>query len=67
MNSSLSNDKWAAKRKQLGKGSKLLLNTEISDSYPESFNEGCIDAGTALLAERIRNIWRGPDDPAWAE
>jgi len=67
MNSSLSNGRWTAKRKQLGKGSKLLLNAEIIDSYSESFDEGCIDARTALLAERIRAIWRGPSDAAWAD
>jgi hypothetical protein len=65
MNSSLSNGKWAAKLKELRKRSKLLLNGEIIDSYPESFDEGCIDARTALLAERIRDIWPGPDDPGW--
>jgi len=66
MNTALSNSKWSVKRKELGKGSKLLLNGEILDRYAESFDEQCIDARTQLLAQRVCKIWPGPAHSGWA-
>ena len=65
MNTALSNSKWSVKRKELGKGSKLLLNGEILDEYADSFDEQCIDARTQLLAQRVCKIWPGPAHPGW--
>jgi len=67
MNTALSNSKWPAKRKHLGKGSKLLLNAEILETYAESFDEQCIDARTLVLAQRICGIWSGPEASSWVD
>jgi hypothetical protein len=64
LNSSLSNSAWAKKRDALNKHSKLLLNVELIDRYPEVFDESAIDERTTLLASRICAIWPGPDT-AW--
>jgi hypothetical protein len=60
MNASLSNSEWRVKQKALNQGSKLLLNTEVGQAYPEAFDETSIDARGEWLAERICSIWPRP-------
>ena len=61
LNSSLSNSAWPSKQKELNEHSKLLLNARLIDEYPDVFDEAAIDARGAWLADRIINIWPGPD------
>lgn len=63
LNSSLSNAVWQKKRSGLNKATRLLLNAELIEDYPDVFNEAAIDARSALLADRILALWPGPD--AW--
>lgn len=62
-NSALSNAAWPAKRKELNLHSKLLLNGQLIDRYPETFTEASIDERSASLGDRIIDIWPGPE--AW--
>lgn len=64
LNSAMSNSDWQTKKRELNKGSKLLLNTEILEAYPHAFTDGDIDARTSVLAGRICTIWQGPEH-AW--
>lgn len=61
LNSALSNSAWPVKQKELNKGSKLLLNARLIDEHPDVFDEAAIDARGAWLADRIVEIWPGPD------
>jgi hypothetical protein len=67
LNASLSNAAWPKKREELNRHSKLLLNVELIDRYPELFDETAIDERTRLLAERICSIWPGPQAEVWNE
>jgi hypothetical protein len=64
LNSALSNGAWEKKRQALNKHSKLLLNVELIEQYPEVFDESAIDKRTSLLAQRICDIWPGPSADA---
>jgi hypothetical protein len=63
LNSALSNAAWPKKRKELNKATRLLLNVELIEDHPESFDEAAIDARGVVLADRILALWPGPD--AW--
>lgn len=60
LNPSLSNSGWAKKRPALNKHSVLLVNRQIVDQNPETWDEGCIDSRSLQLAEQIVRIWPGP-------
>jgi hypothetical protein len=62
LNAALSNDAWPQKRKALNKVTRLLLNVELIDNYPDAFDEASIDQRSALLADRILALWPGPDN-----
>jgi Protein of unknown function DUF262/Protein of unknown function (DUF1524) len=64
MNSSLSNSAWPQKRQALNQHSKLLLNANLSEK-PE-WNLEQIDERTGWIADRIIEIWPGPDPASWA-
>lgn len=64
LNSSMSNGPWAQKRKDLNHHSKLLLNARLADQ--ETWDEDAIDERTTWLADRIVEIWPGPDEASWA-
>jgi hypothetical protein len=61
LNSAMSNSAWKAKQGELNKGSKLLLNQQLVERYPDVFDEKAIDERGEFLAERILLIWPGPD------
>lgn len=63
LNAAMSNSAWAVKRKELNKATRLLLNVELLDEYPEQFYESAIDARCDQLAQRLLKLWPGPD--AW--
>lgn len=63
LNAAMSNAAWKVKQREMNKGSKLLLNQHLVDSYPEVFDEDSIDERGAFLAEQVLQIWPGPD--AW--
>jgi hypothetical protein len=62
-NTALSNAAWKAKQQELNLHSKLLLNGRLIHDYPDTFDEAAIDARSAFLAQRMTEIWPGPD--AW--
>lgn len=64
LNSSMSNGPWEHKRKSLNEHSKLLLNVPLVDR--EVWDEDAIDERTAWLAERVIEIWPGPNPDRWA-
>lgn len=64
LNTAMSNAAWKVKQRELNKGSKLLINQHLVDSYPEVYDEESIDERGAFLAERVLQIWPGPD--AWS-
>lgn len=61
LNAELSNAAWAAKRQKLNAKTKLLLNVELLQAYPEAFDEDAIDERGRLLAQRICALWPDPD------
>ena len=63
LNSSLSNDPWAAKRAELAKHSKLELNALLIEH--DEWDEDRIAQRSAWLADQIGQIWPGPDDSRW--
>jgi hypothetical protein len=65
LNTALSNAPWAQKRTALNKESKLLLNVELIESYPDSFDEAAVEERGARLVERICAFWPGPEN--WQE
>jgi hypothetical protein len=65
LNASLSNSSWSTKRGALNKGSKLLINTEVVENHPVTFDEDAIDDRTRLLSDRICQIWPGPASSIW--
>lgn len=60
MNAHLSNSDWRVKQKAIFLHSKLLLNAELIERYPDLFDEAAIDERTAVLARRICEIWPRP-------
>lgn len=61
LNAALSNSAWPVKQKELNKGSILLLNARLIEEHPDAFDEAAIDARGAWLADRVVEIWPGPD------
>lgn len=59
LNSSLSNSAWTTKRTALNEHSKLLLNARLSER--ESWDEEAVEKRGAWLADRLIEIWPGPD------
>jgi hypothetical protein len=64
LNSSMSNGPWTQKRKDLNHHSKLLLNARLADR--QTWDEDAVDERTAWLADRVMEIWPGPDEASWA-
>jgi hypothetical protein len=64
-NSSLSNAPWAAKRAELNRHSRLLLNARVAAQ--ETWDEQAISERGAWLAERLVAIWPGPDLKGWTQ
>lgn len=63
LNSAMQNAAWTAKRPELNRHSRLLLNARL-DEY-DSFDEQAVDERGAWLISRILDIWPGPDSDAW--
>ena len=63
LNQALSNSAWFVKKKELNKYGRLLLNARLVEENPDVFDDDSIDRRGAFLAERIVDIWPGPD--AW--
>jgi hypothetical protein len=66
LNPALSNDPWAEKRGALAQHSALRLNAQLVHDHPDRFDEDCIDARSAALAESLIAEWPGPDGSDWA-
>ena len=64
-NSSLSNAPWAAKRLELNRHSRLLLNARVAER--ETWHEQAIVERGAWLAERLVRVWPGPDPQGWVQ
>jgi hypothetical protein len=60
VNSGMSNGPWPEKKQWMTLGSKLLLNSEILERWPEVFVDSDIDGRTSEQARRICSIWPGP-------
>jgi hypothetical protein len=63
LNSGLSNESWAVKRKALNAESKLLLNARVADH--DIWDEQSIDARGEWLAAELAKIWPGPGTKNW--
>lgn len=66
LNSAMSHASWPVKRQALVDHSLLLLNKRVVDHHPHSFTEKDIKARGAELADKILEIWPGPDSAEWA-
>ena len=64
LNTSLSNSAWPKKQKHLNEHSKLLLNARLVSQYGDRFDDDSIAERGAWLADRIIEIWPGPE--AWS-
>lgn len=56
----MSNSPWEQKRKHLNDHSKLLLNARLCAR--EVWDDNAIGEHTEWLADRILEIWPGPDE-----
>ena len=65
LNPALSNAPWADKRAGLAEHSALRLNARLVHEYPDRFDEDCIDARSAALADLLIGEWPGPDAIEW--
>ncbi|EHR63454.1 DUF262 domain-containing protein [Saccharomonospora cyanea] len=63
LNAAMSNSDWKTKRAALNQHSVLLLNSRLSRR--EEWNEEAIDERGEWLAQRLIDIWPGPDAPEW--
>jgi len=59
LNSALSNSPWLKKRAELNRHSVLLLNARLAER--DTWDESTIDAHGDWLAQRLAEIWPGPD------
>ncbi|MGE0026053.1 MAG: DUF262 domain-containing protein [Thermoleophilia bacterium] len=66
LNAALSNSAWRAKQKELNAHTRLFLNVDLIDRYGAGFGDEEIDERSAWLAEAIRRVWPGPEDPCWS-
>jgi hypothetical protein len=66
LNAALSNSAWPAKQKELNAHTRLFLNVDLIDRYGAGFGDEEIDERSAWLAEAIRRVWPGPEDPCWS-
>ncbi len=62
-NSSLSNAAWSAKRLELSRHSRLLLNARVAER--ETWDEQAISERGAWLAKQLVRIWPGPGARNW--
>lgn len=60
LNSSLSNQAWAAKRTRLSQHSLLLLNSELAAA--EAWDEQAIDARGVKLTAELKALWPSPTE-----
>lgn len=63
LNSALSNDPWAAKRKELAKHSKLQLNSLLIEN--DKWDESSIEARGIWMANEVDAVWPGPASDSW--
>ena len=63
LNKSLTNDPWAAKRTELSRHSRLVLNSLLVEN--ENWNEQQISRRSEWLAHRVDELWPGPDSAVW--
>lgn len=63
LNAALSNSAWTIKRGELNKHSRLLLNARLAER--DTWDEQAVDAHGAWLAQRLVEIWPGPDVANW--
>lgn len=63
LNAALSNDPWSAKKVELAKHSKLLLNGRLIEH--EVWDESSVDARGEWLADQVDAVWPGPEHSAW--
>lgn len=61
LNSAMSNAAWQTKQKEFNKYGTLLLNSRLVQERPDVFDEAAIDTRGEFLADRILEIWPGPD------
>ncbi len=57
MDMTLSNESWQSKQPELNRGSKLLMNADLTARYGVAFDEAAIDQRTTELAQRVCAIW----------
>ncbi|MCC6831907.1 MAG: DUF262 domain-containing protein [Thermoleophilia bacterium] len=67
LNAALSNGRWENKKKQLNSHTRLFLNVDILDRYPDAFDESAIEERSTWLADAICRIWPGPGDGCWTD
>jgi len=65
LNPALSNAPWADKRAALAEHSALRMNARLVHDYPNRFDEGCVDARGATLADLLIGEWPGPSAVEW--
>lgn len=63
LNSAMSNAPWQRKRGVLNQHSVLLLNTRLAAR--DAWDEQAIDERGAWLADRLAEIWPGPEPQRW--
>lgn len=56
---------WADKRAGLAEHSALRLNARLVHDYLDRFDEDCVDARSATLADLLIGEWPGPDAVEW--
>ena len=65
LNKGLTNDPWAAKRLELSKHSRLVLNSLLVEN--EHWDEEQINRRSEWLALRVDELWPGPDAAVWGQ
>ena len=65
LNRGLTNDPWAAKRIELSKHSRLVLNSLLVEN--ERWDEEQINRRSKWLALRVDELWPGPDATVWGQ
>jgi hypothetical protein len=63
LNSAMSNSPWITKRGELNKHSRLLLNARLAER--KTWDEKAVDDHGEWLAQRLVEIWPGPDSSGW--
>lgn len=67
MNAAASNAAWPSKREALDRHSLLLLNRELVRENADGWTDEDIDRRSVMLAQRVCEIWRDPEERWSAE